>query len=256
MEVINKQQLFLLEEIVKKNFSAKYKDSFLGILWSVIKPLLIMIIMTIIFSTLFHNKIINYPIYLLSGKCIFDFFSAGTNVSLMAIKGNKNILTKTSAPKYIFVLGAVISEFINFIISIIILIGVMIVTKSPFYFSSLPLSIIPVISLLMMIIGLGFILSILCVYYTDIKHLWGVITMMAMYASAIFYPMDIIPEPYHQIMILNPIYWIIEQFRDFVVYGIMPNALFVINSLFISTILLILGIIVFIKFEKQTTMKF
>lgn len=256
MDAINKQQLFLLEEIVKKNFSAKYKESVLGILWSVIKPLLIMVIMTIIFSTLFHNRIENYPIYLLSGKCIFDFFNAGTNISLMAIKGNKNILTKTSAPKYIFVLGAVISEFLNFIISIIILVAVMIATKSPFYFPSMLLSIIPIISLLMMIMGLGFILSILCVYYTDIKHLWGVITMVAMYASAIFYPMDIIPEPYHQFMILNPIYWIIEQFRDFVIYGALPDALFLVNTIYLSAIILIFGILIFRKFEKKTAMKF
>lgn len=252
--VIKEKKLFLLEEIVKKNFAAKYKDSILGILWSVIKPLLIMIIMTIIFSTLFHNRIVNYPIYLLSGKCIFDFFSAGTQVTMMAIKGNKNILTKTSAPKHIFVLGGVLSEFINFLISVVILFGVMIVTRTPFHLTII-LSIIPIISLIMFISGIGLILSILCVYYTDIKHLWGVIILMVMYGSAIFYPMDIIPEPFHQIMILNPIYWIIDQFRSFIMYGIIPNGLNIFNSIMLSLITLMLGIIIFKLFENKTTMR-
>lgn len=255
MSFINEQKFFLLEEIIKKNFSAKYKDSILGILWSVIRPLLIMVIMTIIFSTLFHNKIENYPIYLLSGKCIFDFFNSATLVTMMAIKGNQNILTKTAAPKHIFVLGGVISEFLNFLITLVILACVMVVTRSPFH-ETIILAIIPIISLLMMITGTGLILSIVCVYYTDIKHLWGVIMMMGIYSSAIFYPMDIVPEPYHQFLILNPIYWVIEQFRDFVVYGIFPNTLNIINSLLLSLIILVIGIIVFKKFEKRTTMKF
>lgn len=255
MSLINEKKFFLLEQIIKKNFSAKYKDSVLGILWSVIKPLLVMIIMTIIFSTLFHNKIENYPIYLLSGRCIFDFFSAGTNVSMMALKGNRNILTKTAAPKHIFVLGGVLSEFINFLITLVILAFVMLVTHSSFYITSF-LAIIPIISLLMMLIGTGLILSIICIYYTDIQHLWGVVIMMTMYASAIFYPMDIIPEPFHQYMILNPVYWIMEQFRDFVIYGIFPNTLNIVNSLLLSSIILVSGIIVFKKFEKRTTMRF
>ena len=92
MSIINKNELFLLEEIVKKNFAAKYKDSVLGIFWSILKPLLIMIILTIIFSNLFGGSIENYPVYFLSGKVIFDFFTASTNVCMRSLKGNKNIL--------------------------------------------------------------------------------------------------------------------------------------------------------------------
>ncbi|MBE6499003.1 MAG: ABC transporter permease [Methanobrevibacter thaueri] len=255
MNLINENGRFLLEEIVKKNFSSKYKGSVLGILWSVLKPLLIMIILTIIFSALFTGRVENYPVYLLSGRCIYDFFSAATNVTMMAIKGNQNILKRTPAPKFIFILGGVISEFLNFIISLIILFGVMLVTGSTFYLT-IPLAIIPIISVFLFITGIGFILSIVCVYYTDIQHLWGVITMMVMYGCAIFYPMDIIPEPFHSVMILNPMFWIIDQFRDFVVYGAIPDLLNIVNSLLISVIVLLLGIIIFKKYEKKVTMKF
>ena len=255
MELISENRMFLLEEIVKKNFSSKYKGSVLGILWSFLKPLLMMITLTIVFSTLFNNSIENYPVYLLSGRCIFDFFSFATNVSMNAIKGNQNILKRTPAPKIIFILGGVLSELLNFMISLIILLAVMIVTKSTFPIT-IPLSIIPIISLLFLITGIGLILSIVCVYFTDIQHLWGVITMIIMYGCAIFYPMNIIPEPYHKFMILNPIYWIIEQFRDLALYGIIPDFLNMLNAFLFSIIILIFGIIIFKKYEQKVTMKF
>lgn len=253
--MINKEKFFLLEEIVKRNFAAKYKDSYLGILWSVIKPLLIMILLTIIFATLFGRRVDNYPIYFLSGKCIYDFFNAATTLSMNTLKHNKNILKTTPAPKYIFLLGSVLSEFLNFIITLIILIAVMIVTHAPFH-STIILSFIPIISLLIMITGIGLILSILRMYYNDIEHLWSVAILMGMYASAIFYPMDIIPEPYHSYMILNPIFWIIDQFRSIAIYGTIPNLLYLLNSFLLSLILLIFGIIIFRKFENKITMKF
>lgn len=251
----NRNDLFLLEEVVKKNFESKYKDSVLGIFWSVLKPLLMMVILTIVFSTFFNGWIENYPVYLLTGKCIYDFFVGGTNTAMLSIKGNKNILQKTAPPKYVFILGNVISEFINFIISFLILIGVMVVTKTPFYFTIFPLNIVPILAITIMIIGLGLILSIICVYFTDMQHLWGVITLMIMYASALFYPMEIIPEPYHYYMSLNPVFWTINQFRDIMMNGVMPNMLNMINSILLSLIILVLGIIIFKKYEKGITKK-
>lgn len=255
MKLINKNNLFLLEEIVKRNFTSKYKDSILGIFWSVLKPLMIMIIMVIIFSTLFKGRIENYAVYFLAGKIIFDFINTAITVSMYSIKSNKTIILKTSTPKYIFILGAIVSEFLNFLITLILLFAIMIVTKAPFFFETIPLAIIPVISSTMMILGFGLTLSILCVYYTDIQHLWGVFTLLIMYASAIFYPMDIIPEPYYSYLILNPLYWIINQFRCFIIWGTIPDILNIINSLLISAIILVMGIIIFKKYEKKVVMK-
>ena len=256
MSIVNDNTLFLLEEIIKKNFAAKYKGSVLGILWSVLKPLLVMILLTIIFSTLFGHKIENYPVYFLSGKCIFDFFTASTNVSMRSLKGNVSILKRTAAPKFVFTVGVIISEFINFIISLILLVGVMIVTKAPFYPTTSVIAIIPVFSLIMMVTGIGLILAVLCVYFSDIEHLWGVVTLMLMYACALFYPMEIIPEPYHQYMILNPLFWVINQFRILVVWGSMPSRLNMINLVILSAIIFVLGIIVFKKYEKKLALKF
>ena len=256
MKFITTNDIFLLEEIVKRNFSSKYKDSVLGIFWSVLKPLLIMALFTILFSTIFSRNIENYPVYFLSGKCIYDFFAAGVGLSMFAIKGNSAILQRTPAPKYIFILGSIISEFFNFLITLGILVCVMIVTGATFYWSIVLLAIFPIISLLALITGLGFILSITCVYYSDIQHLWSVFVQMLMYASAVFFPMSIIPEPYHQYLILNPIYWIINQFRMIIYHGIIPNITYMCNSLLLSVIILLLGIIIYKKYEKTVTMKF
>ncbi|WP_296790761.1 ABC transporter permease [uncultured Methanobrevibacter sp.] len=255
MNFIKENDLFLLSELVKKNFLSKYKDSVLGVIWTILNPLLLTILFTIIFSTLFGKNIVNFPVYFLSGRCIFEFFNSGISIAMRSIKGNKNILQKTAAPKYVFVLGGIFSEYITFIIYLILLLAVMVVTHAQFHIT-IPLAIIPIFSLTLMIIGLGLILSITCVYYTDIIHLWTVFSMMLLYASAIFYPMSIIPEPFHQYMILNPLFWIIDQFRCFVYMGTIPNTLNMINSLLLSTIILILGVIIFKKYEKKVAMRF
>lgn len=256
MNLINKNDLFLLEELLKKNFSAKYKDSFLGILWSILKPLLIMSLLTVIFSTIFGKSIENYPVYFLSGKIIFDFFNLGTASAMNSLKNNINILKRNPAPKHIFVFGSVLSEFINFLITLILLVGVMIVTRAQFHLSFMLLSIIPIISLIIMVSGISLALAIICIYYTDIRHLWPVLTIMVMYGSALFYPMEIIPDPFHSVMILNPVFWIIDQFRHFFIGGTVPSAIYMINSLLVSMIILVVGVIIFKKYEKKVAMKF
>ena len=256
MSSVTKNEMFLLEEIVKKNFASKYKGSVLGVLWTILSPLLIMALFTIIFSTLFGRNIDNYAVYFLCGWCLFQFFNSSISASMNALKANKAILQRTPAPKYIFVLGGILSEFLNYLIMLILLVVIMFITHATFHFPIMFFSIIPIISLFIMIVGLGLMLSIACVYYTDIQHLWGVISMMFLYASAIFYPMDIIPEPFRGYMLLNPLYWVIDQFRLFVYQGITPNWINLIDSLLLSLIILICGIIVFKKYEDKIVTKF
>ena len=256
MSFIKKNEIFLLEELVKKNFSSKYKDSVLGIFWTILSPLLMMALFTIIFSTIFGKSIDNYAVYFLCGWCLFQFFSVAVSISMDAIKGNKNILQRTPAPKYIFVLAGVLSEFLNYIVMLILLVIIMLITHASFHLPLMLFSIIPIISMLILITGLSLILSIVCVYYTDIKHLWTVLSMMLLYSSAIFYPMDIIPEPFRQYLMLNPLYWIIDQFRSFVFQGTVPQLSSLINAFLLSLIILVFGIIIFKKYESKVAMKF
>lgn len=256
MNILNKNHLFLLHELVKKNFSSKYKDSSLGILWSLLRPLLIMMVFTIVFSTVFGRSIQNYPVYYLVGRTVLDFFNGSITSSMNALRGNRNILMLTDAPKYIFVLATVISEFLNYLISLILVVGVMIATHAPFYFNTIPYMIIPVISLIMMTCGFCLIVSIIAVYYSDIIHLWGVVSLLILYTSAIFYPMDILAEPYRSYAILSPVFWIIDQVRDYVYLGRMHSLLNTVDSLLLSAIILVLGIIVFQAYKDKVSKRF
>ena len=256
MRLIKKNDMFLLEEIVKKNFSSKYKDSVLGVMWTILSPLLMMALFTIVFSTLFSRNIDNFAVYFLCGWCLFQFFVNSISVSMVALKDNKSILQRTPAPKYIFVLGAILSEFLNYLIMLILLVVIMFITHAPFHFPIIFCSIIPIISLFIMVVGLGLMVSIACVYYTDIRHLWTVLSMMFMYASALFYPIEIVPEPFRRYLLLNPLYWAIDQFRCFVYQGIALNPINLINFLLLSLIILICGIIIFKKYEDKVVTKF
>ena len=256
MNLITKNDLFLLEEIVKKNFLFKYKGSVLGVIWTILSPLLMMILFTIIFSTIFAKNIENYAVYYLCGWCLFQFFRSSITSSMNSITGNSSILKRTPAPKYIFILGGVLSEFLNYLIMLILLVVIMFVTHAPFYFPLLLGSIIPFISIFIMVTGLGLMLSVATVYYVDIKYLWSVISMMLMYASSIFYPMEIVPQPFRGYLMLSPLYWAIDHFRSFVYYGIAPNVAGLINSLLLSLIILICGIIVFKKYEDKVVTQF
>ena len=256
MNILNTNHLFLLHELVKKNFSSKYKDSSLGILWSLLRPLLIMMVFTIVFSTVFGRTIKNYPVYYLVGRTVLDFFNGSITSSMNALRGNRNILIQTAAPKHIFVLASVITEFLNYLISLILVVGVMIATHAPFYFDTIPYMIIPVISLIMMTTGFSLVVSILAVYYSDIIHLWGVVSLLILYTSAIFYPMDIISEPFRSYAILSPVFWIIDQVRDYVYLGTMHSMSNTINSMLLSIIILIFGIIVFQAYRDRVSKRF
>ena len=153
-------------------------------------------------------------------------------------------------------MGSVISEFINFLITLMILVAVMIVTKAPFYFKIMPVALITITALILMIIGIGLMLSIFSVYYTDVQHLYGVITFMLMYASALFYPIEIIPEPYKSYMLLNPLFWLIDQFRQVISLGVVPDALYLLNSMLLGLIIFIMGVIIFKKYSDKVTMRF
>ncbi len=256
MNILNTNHLFLLHELVKKNFSSKYKDSSLGILWSLLRPLLIMMVFTIVFSTVFGRTIKNYPVYYLVGRTVLDFFNGSITSSMNALRGNRNILIQTAAPKHIFVLASVITEFLNYLISLILVVGVMIATHAPFYFNTIPYMIIPVISLILMTTGFSLVVSILAVYYSDIIHLWGVVSLLILYTSAIFYPMDIISEPFRSYAILSPVFWIIDQVRDYVYLGTMHSMSNTINSMLLSIIILIFGIIVFQAYRDRVSKRF
>lgn len=245
---------FLLKQLVKRDLTSKYKDSVLGILWSFFNPLLIMLVFTAIFSMLFGRTIENYPVYFLSGRLIYDFYNNATKGAMRSIKSNAYIIKKIYVPKYMFSISAVCYEFVNFLISFVILFGVMLITGAKFYLTSL-YAIAPIFLLVILIFGIGLILAVCNTYFSDIGYLYNVFTLILMYASALFYPMEIVPAQVQMIFTLNPVYSAISCFRECVLYGIAPN----LNTLaylavFAFTVLGV-GILLFNIYDKKLSLE-
>ena len=248
------EKKFLLKELVKKNLTSKYKDSVLGILWSFLNPLLIMLVFTAIFSMLFGRQIENYPVYFLSGRLLFDFYSSGTKGAMRSIRSNANLLKKIYVPKYMFSVSAICYEFINFLISFVILFGVMLITGAPLQLTTI-FAIVPIFFLVLLIFGVGLILAVCNTYFTDIGHLYNVFALVLMYASALFYPIEIVPTSVQVIFTLNPLYSAITCFRETVVYGVLPNTGTLAYLAVFSIAVFIIGILLFSIYEKKLALE-
>lgn len=241
---------FLLYELIKRDIQSKYKESVLGLFWSFLNPLLQCIALTIVFSTLFGRSIPNYPVYLLSGKLLFDLFANSTSGAMESIRSNRQIIKKIYVPRYMFPLGIVSSEFVNYLISLIVLVLVMIVTKAPFYFSLVYL-VIPVILLFIFSIGVGLILATLTTFFTDVKYLWGVVTMLLSFLTPLFYPISIIPKKYLIFFYSSPLYAAVSSCRDCILYNTFPQ-LNLLLYLFVSAfVVLFVGIGIFYKYQDK-----
>ena len=245
-----KNYSFLLTELIKRDISGKYKDSTLGLFWSFLNPLLSMIVLTIVFSQFFGGSIANFPVYLLSGKLVFDLFANATTGAMDSIKGNSEIIKKIYVPKYMFAVGIVCSEFINFLISLIVLVMVMIVTKAPFYMS-LIYAPIPLFFLLILTMGVGLILATATTFFTDIKYLYGVLIMLLSFMTPLFYPITIIPQKFLFFFKINPLYSAVSCFRDIVLYGTFPQVKFLLFLIITSIISLIIGVYLFYRYQDD-----
>ena len=241
---------FLLTELIKRNISGKYKDSTLGLFWSFLNPLLSMIVLTMVFSLIFAGSIENFPVYLLSGNLVFDLFANATQGAMDSIKGNSEIIKKIYVPKYMFAIGIICSEFINFLISLIVLVVVMIATGAPFY-PALIYFPIPLFFILILTTGIGLILATATTFFTDIKYLYGVLIMLLSFMTPLFYPIEIIPQQFMFAFTINPLYAGVSSVRDIVLGGIFPTTGPLLYLIITSIASLIIGIYVFYKYQDK-----
>ncbi|MFY0544184.1 ABC transporter permease [Brevibacillus sp. H7] len=212
----------LFFELVKKDIKLKYRNSALGVLWSMLNPLLMMVVLSIVFMALFRNHIPNFPVYVLIGRIIYQFFSESTSFAMDSIYANGQLIRKVYVPKYFFPLSRICSSFVTTVIALVPLVIVMAVTGLPFRWINL-LFVVPLIYLLVISAGIGLLLSSINVFFKDMKHFYSILLLIVMYMTPIFYPASIIPDKYMPIILLNPLYPIVEMFRDVVMYGVMPD---------------------------------
>ena len=240
----------LFVELVMKDIKLKYRNSFLGIIWSLLNPLMMTIVMSIIFMTLFKNNIADYPLYVTIGRIIFQFFSESTNFAMNSIHANGQLISKVYVPKYFFPLSKVCSSFITSLIAMITIIIIMLVIGVPFRWMNL-LVFIPLLYLFVISAGVGLLLSSINVFFKDLGHLYSIFLMIVMYMTPIFYPDSIIPENFHWLIELNPLFAITEIFRDVIMFGIMPDLKLHIVPLIYMFLFGLLGSTVFYKTQDK-----
>lgn len=240
----------LLFELVLRDIKVKYKRSVLGFTWSILNPLLMMIVMSIVFSTIFRTDIPNFPMYLITGQVIFSFFSEATNMAMVSIIQNGELMKKVYIPKYMFPLSKIIFSFSNMIFSLVAVVIVAIVTKLPLKFEML-LFPIPLIYVFIFSLGIGLILASYAVFFRDLLHLYSIVLLVWTYLTPIFYPIKILPENIKNWISYNPIYMYISYFRDIILDGKIPSLQFNLISIFVSLTSLIIGMWVFNKKEDN-----
>ena len=241
---------YLMKQLVARDFKSKYKRSVLGILWSFLNPLLTMSVQYIVFSTLFKSDIPNFALYLLIGIVCFNFFNEATSMSLLSIVGNASLITKVYVPKYIYPLTRVMSSTVNFLLALIPLFIVMLATGEPIRPAILLLP-IGVCCLFSLSLGVGMLLASAMVFFRDTQFLWGVVSMLWMYATPIFYPESIIPDSFMTIYKMNPLYHIIRFIRIILIDGISPEPKAYLLMLIASFVPLVIGIAVFKKTQDR-----
>lgn len=241
---------YLMRQLVARDFKTKYKRSVLGVLWSFLNPLLTMLVQYIVFSTLFKSDIPNFPLYLLSGIVCFNFFSEATTMGLQSIVGNSALITKVYVPKYIYPVSRVFSSTINLLLSLIPLLAVMLLTETRIRPAILLLP-IGLICLMAFCIGMSFILSTMMVFFRDTQFLWGVVSMLWMYMTPIFYPESIIPAQYMTLYKCNPLYHIIRFVRIVLMNGVSPEPKAYALCLLASFAPLVIGAVIFRKNQDK-----
>ena len=240
----------LLEELVSRDVKIKYRSSVLGVLWTLLNPLLMMTVLSVVFSNLFRFDIENFPLYLLSGQVVFNFFNDATTNAMSAIVGNAALIKKVYVPKYMFVLSRIFSSFINLMASCVALFIIMIVTRAELHWTMI-LSVIPVFLLVLLALGIGLILSSITVKFRDVMHLYSVLMTVLMYLSPVIYPISILPDWLYKLVMLNPITNILLMFRDTILYDTVFSFQSFAVTLAETVICLAVGIYVFHKNQDE-----
>ncbi len=245
-----KKYHFLIRQLVSRDFKSKYKRSILGILWSFLNPLLTMVIQYIVFSTIFKANIPHYQVYLLIGIIMFNYFSEACGMTLTSILGNASLITKVYVPKYIYPLSRVLSSGINLLISLIPLLFVIIFTGVKITPSYL-LTIYSLFCLVVFCLGLGMLLASSMVFFRDTQFLWGVFSMIWMYATPIFYPESILPPAFSFVLQINPIYYFIQFARTCILNGVSPEPMLYLQCVLFALGMFFVGALTFKKTQDK-----
>ena len=240
----------LLWNLVRRDLTVRYKRSVIGFFWTMLNPLLLMIILTIVFSTIFRFAgIVHYEVYFLSMYLVFGFFAQTTVTSMTSLGWNGALMRRVKVPKSIFAISTTISGLINLGLAYIPLFIIMIVRGAPIrpavMFLPVSFLIIAVFTL-----GVSLMLSALAVYFDDVQHMYQVATIGLMYLTPIIYPIEIIPERWLWVIRINPLTQLFKLARDPVYLGVLPSLHVTLASIVVAVVTLALGWTVFNRLAR------
>ncbi len=250
-----KRYKYLLFDLVTKDIKTKYRRSVLGILWSVLNPLLMMLVLTAVFSSIIRVEVEGgFALFYLTGYIIFNFVSESTSFALTSITSAAPLIKKVYIPKYVFPLQKCMFSFVNMLFSLIAFVLVFVVfciTGSVAPHFSMLLFPVPMIYVFLFSLGLSLVLSALVVFFRDMGHIWGILLTVWMYGSPIIYPIDMVPAWLASIIRLNPLYHYIDYFRNTMIYGKIPGLLENGICLLYSVAVLLIGVVIFRKSQDK-----
>lgn len=242
----------LLAELVTRDIKIKYRKSVLGVLWTLLNPLMMMIVLSVVFSHLFRFGVANYPVYILSGQVIYNFFSESTSSAMSSIVNNAPLIKKVYIPKYLFTFSRIASSTINIMASFSALILVMIFTRTELHYTMF-LAIIPIMFLVIFSAGVGLILATVTVKFRDVIHLYGVLLTALTYLSPVIYPMtylESIPMVY-RVVSVNPITVFMTMFRNLVMYNTIPSLMTFVVAFLVAGVVFVIGLVVFYRQQDK-----
>ena len=241
---------FLFQELVKRDFTLKYKRTVLGMMWSILSPLINLMITWIILSRFFGANIDHYVVFLFIGQIIFSYFTDATNLGMTSLIENAGIFTKVNVPKYLFLFSKNVSCIINFSLTLILLLCAILIEGLPITWKYITLF-YPIICLTFFNIGVGLILSALFVFFRDMQYLWGVFTQLLSWLSAIIYKIDTFSYTAQCLFLLNPMYLYIRYFRKIILEDTIPTVQFHLLAGFYAIIVVVIGAWMYKKYNHE-----
>ncbi len=243
---------YLLSQLVVKEIKLKYRRSYLGIVWTLIEPLLTMIVLTMVFSAFLGRDGVAdgmpFPVYILAGRLLYSFFSGSTKGAMKSVRTSARMIKKVYIPKYMYPLSSILANFLTFLISLIVLVGVAIVMKVQPTWWMLG-AIVPIFQLLLMCVGTGLMLATISVFFRDLEYLWGVALMLIMYTCAIFYETTRLGER-AWLLNINPVYAVIRNFRN-CINGVGFDTPSIIYATVFGVVTFIIGVVLFYKKQDE-----
>ncbi len=240
----------LIWALALKELKIRYKRSVLGFMWALLNPALLMLVLTLVFSTIMKFAIPHYAIFLLSVLLPWTFFSQSLSYAVESVVSNGDLIKKVALPKLVFPVAAVVSNLINLFLSMIPLALLVPLMRHPFYWTWLYLP-VPLLALTIFTLGMTFFFAAANVYYRDVAHILQVVLSAWFYVTPIIYSLDFIPAKHQWIFKLNPLIYVINGFRLAVYYGMLPQARSIAASFVCAFISLIIGFYVFRKYQDD-----